>query len=280
VIYILVPTFARVEETKNFLLSISQCIDGDYLILIIDDHPEKVTFNNIEQSDQLKVVVSEKELWWVGSINLGIHMLINDYDLKDEDTVVFANNDVQIDKNSFNLLHNEIKKNFNQIVHPRTFNHDGLEVSSGAKIFSYLPYITIHPKNFVEKKRLIDMGTARFLMMSGKVLMKVGNINTDLIQYGGDNDFTLNAKRSHKIFTYIIRDATCVLDDTETGIKNHNITNLKDLYMSFFSIKSPNNIKYRFRFFKNFFGKTVAFLITTSMTLNTIVKFMITKIKI
>lgn len=279
-IYILLPTFARVEETKKFLLSIRQCIDTDYLILVIDDHPAKVTFNNIEQSGQLKVVTSEKELWWVGSINLGIHMLINDYDLKDEDIIVFANNDVQIDKNSFNLLCNEIKKNSNQIVHPRTFDHDGLEVSSGAKILSYFPYITIHPKNFVEEKRLIDMGTARFLAMSGKVLKKVGNINSDLVQYGGDNDFTLNAKRTHKIYSYILREAICILDDTETGIKNHNITNLKDLFMSFFSIKSPNNIKYRFRFFKKFFGKTVAFLITSSMTLNTIVKFMITKIKI
>ena len=39
------------------------------------------------------------------------------------------------------------------------------------------------------------MGTGRFLMMSGSVLKKVGFINQNLAQYGGDNDFTLSAKR-------------------------------------------------------------------------------------
>ena len=279
-IYILVPTFARVEETKKFLQSIEHCIDNNYLILIIDDHPEKVSFNNIDQSSKLKIITSEKELWWVGSINIGINLLINEYNLNDEDVVVFANNDVQIERKSFNILHEEIKKNFYQIVHPRTFDQDGCEVSSGAKILSYFPYITTHPKNFVKKKSLIDMGTARFLMMSGKVLKKVGNINSDLIQYGGDNDFTFNAKRSHKIYSYILRDAKCILDNTNTGIKNHNITRLRDLYSSFFSIKSPNNIKYRFRLFKKFFGTTAAFFITSSMSLNTVVKFIFSKIKI
>lgn len=274
------PTFARVEETKKFLQSIEHCIDNDYLILIIDDHPEKVSFNNIDQSSKLKIITSEKELWWVGSINLGINLLVNEYNLNDEDVVVFANNDVQIERKSFNILHKEIKKNFYQIVHPRTLDQDGCEVSSGAKILSYFPYITIHPKNFVKKKSLIDMGTARFLMMSGKVLKKVGNINSDLVQYGGDNDFTFNAKRSHKIYSYILRDAKCILDNTDTGIKNHNITHLRDLYSSFFSIKSPNNIKYRFRLFKKFFGTTAAFFITSSMSLNTVVKFIFSKIKI
>ncbi len=277
-IYILVPTFARIEETKKFLNSIHQSIEKDYLILIIDDHPENITFKNIQQNNQVKVFSSTKELWWVGSVNLGIQKLFDKYDLNEEDVVVFANNDIQIDKNSFQLLYSEVKKDKNQIVHPRTFNQEGLEVSSGAKIFSIFPYITRHPKNFLGKKKNIDMGTARFLMMSGSVVKQVGYINENLVQYGGDNDFTLSAKRFHNIKTYILRDAICKLDDTLAGIKNHNIQNTKELYKSFFSIKSPNNIKYRYRLFKKFFGKVVAFFVTASISLNTIVKFIIRKI--
>ena len=67
------------------------------------------------------------------------------------------------------------------------------------------------------------MGTARFLMMSGHVLKKVGYINKNLIQYGGDNDFTLTANRLYDIKTYILRDAICKLEDSVTGIKNQNI---------------------------------------------------------
>ena len=122
------------------------------------------------------------------------------------------------------------------------------------------------------------MGTARFLMMGGIVLKRVRHINKDLLQYGGDNDFTLSAKRLHNINSYILRDAKCMLEDSLTGIKNHNIQNTKKLYKSFFSIRSPNNIKYRYILFKKFFGKLTAFFITLSLSLNTIVKFMIRKV--
>lgn len=274
-IYIIVPTFARVEETKKFLHSIQQSIQKDYLALIIDDHPEKHTYKSIHQNSNIKVMTSDKEIWWVGSINLGIKLLLNEYSLKDEDTVVFANNDIQIDKSSFNILFNELKKDRNQILHPRTFDQNNYEVSSGAKIITLFPYITKHPINFLKRKKLIDMGTARFLMMSGTVLKQVGSINSKLIQYGGDNDFTLSAKKFHNINTYILRDASCKLDDTFTGMKNHNIQNIKELYNSFFSIKSPNNFNYRYKLFSKFFGRVLASLITLSMSFNTVIKFFI-----
>ncbi|RPG75825.1 MAG: glycosyltransferase family 2 protein [Euryarchaeota archaeon TMED85] len=276
-IYILVPTFARVKETKIFLSSINQSIKHDYLTIIIDDHPQKETLKSIEQNDNLNIFSSKKELWWVGSINMGIQILFDKHDLKDEDIVVFANNDIEIDKKSFELLYNELKKNKTQIVHPRTFDQNENEVSSGARIISFFPYITRHPIDFTKEKEVIDMGTARFLMMGGSVLNQVGYINPSLVQYGGDNDFTLSAKRLHNINTYILRDAICILEDSFTGIKNHNIKNLKELFKSFLSIKSPNNMKYRYILFKKFFGNTAAFFISASMLLNTIVKFVIKK---
>ncbi len=274
-IYIVVPTFARVEETKKLLTSIQGSIKKDYLVLLIDDHPENVTFNAIEKNKYVKVFPSERELWWVGSVNLGIKLLFDKYDLKDQDFVVFANNDVQIEKSCFDILEQELQNNSNIIVHPRTFDQDEVEVSSGAKILTLFPYLTRHPKDFKKHKEIIDMGTARFLMMRGSVLNKVGYINQDLVQYGGDNDFTLSAKRFHGIYTYIVRDAICRLDDTQTGVKNHNIPTIKELYRSFSSIKSPNNIEYRYILFKKFFGKVGAFFITGSLSLNTIIKFMI-----
>ncbi len=278
-IYIIIPTYGRLEETKLFLRSISNSIDNNYLILIIDDHPEKITYKNITQNKKIRIVVSEKELWWVGSINLGIQILNEEYNLQDADIVIFANNDVQIEKQSFDLLCHELQKDSNQIVHPRTFDQDDYEVSSGTKILSFFPYITHHPKNFKEEKKLIDMGTARFLMMSTNTFKKVGCINQELIQYLGDNDFTLSAKKYHNINTYILRDSVCKLDDTQTGIKNNNIQNIKELYKSFFSIKSSNNIKYRYRFFKKFFNPTFAFCIVISMSTNVFIKYIIRKIK-
>ena len=51
-----------------------------------------------------RLLPSKKELWWVGSINLGIEILFNSYDLQDEDIIVFANSDVQIEKNSLIII--------------------------------------------------------------------------------------------------------------------------------------------------------------------------------
>tara|TARA_B100000886_G_scaffold333611_1_gene287938 strand:- start:227 stop:1057 length:831 start_codon:yes stop_codon:yes gene_type:complete len=273
-IHIIVPTFDRIEDTKNFLNSIHRSISSKYLVLLIDDHPSNITFNSIKK-DNVRVIPSNEELWWVGSVNLGIKILFEEYDLNENDIVVFANNDVQIEKKSFVTLVNEIEKDNYQIIHPRTFDQNQIEVSSGSKIISLFPYVTIHPKNFKRKKVAIDMGTTRFLMMSGGVLKKVGFINQELLQYGGDNDFTLTAKRSHNIKTYIIRDAVCVLDDSQTGIKNQNIPSYQELFKSFKSIKSPNNIRYRYILFKKHYGKAASLLITLSLTINTILKFII-----
>ena len=275
-IYIIVPTFNRIEDTKNFLDSINRSVLNKYLVLLIDDHPSKITFNSIKKNN-VRVLPSKKELWWVGSVNLGIKTLFDEYDLNENDIVVFANNDIQIERKSFDTLICEIKKNNYQIIHPRTFDLNKIEVSSGAKIISLFPYLTRHPKNFKKDKVLIDMGTTRFLMMGASVLKKVGYINQQLLQYGGDNDFTLTAKRSHNIKTYIIRDAECVLDDSQTGVKNQNIPSFLELFKSFNSIKSPNNIKYRYVLFKKHYGRIASFLITLSLTINTVIKFTIKK---
>lgn len=276
-IYIIVPTFARVEDTKNFLSSIQESIKKDYLVLLIDDHPEKPTFKEINQNINVKVFPQQNELWWVGCINYGIQVLYEHYELGEDDIVIFANNDIQIKKDSFDILYNEIQREKEQIIHPRTFNQNGEEVSSGAKIFTFFPYVTSHPKKFTKEKEIIHMGTGRFLMMGASVLNKVGSINHDLIQYGGDNDFTLSASQFHKIRTYIMRDALCTLDDVHTGLKNHNIRNLNELLTSFFAIKSPNNIKYRYILFKKYFGRIGASFITLNISFNTLIKFIIKK---
>lgn len=277
-IYIIVPTFGRVEDTKNFLYSLKDSIQKHYLVLLIDDHPQKPTLNYFENQKNVIVLYSEEELWWVGSVNLGIKFLHNKYNLASDDVVVFANNDVILEKKCFDILETEITRNKHQILHPRTFNQVGHEVSSGAKILSLFPYISWHPTNLIKFNQIIDMGNARFLMMSGSVLNKVKYINKNLVQYGGDNDFTLSAKRLHGINTYLIRDAICKLNDTQTGVKNHNMVTFKKLFQSFFLLKSPNNIKYRFILFKKFFGNIGSFFITVSLTLNTILKFIFKKI--
>lgn len=277
-IYIIVPTFGRVEDTKKFVESIKNSISKDYLIVFTDDHPEKLTYNTINRGKNIEVLVSEKELWWVGSINHAIDFILKNNKIGNDDIFIIANNDVVVDKKCVNILLKEVKNNKNAIFHPRTMDHNDKEVSSGAKILSLFPYITIHPKSFKNEKKQIEMGTARFLCFSAEVLKKIGRVNKELKQYGGDNDFTLRALKFHGIPTFILRDAICYLDDTNTGIKNMNIKSFKELIKSFSSVRSPNNIYYRFQLFKGVYNPILAYFIVGSITLNTFIKFLIRKV--
>jgi GT2 family glycosyltransferase len=279
VLYIIVPTYGRVQLTKLFIESVYKLNLVNFQIYLIDDHPEKLTFNEFNNYDNIIILSSSIELWWVHSINLGIDHLLNDSCVKDSDIVIFANNDVVISVDNYFVLEKELHGDSNQIIHPRTFNLDGKEVSSGAKILSLFPYITTHPKNFTKIKYEIDMGTARFLCMTGSTLKSVGFICNDLKQYLGDNYFTLKAKKKFQIKTYIIKDSRCILNDECCVSGYKNIQSFDQLWHSFYSVSSPNNIKYRYIFFKYFFNKYVAVCIVFSMTINSIIKYMLSSLR-
>lgn len=277
-IYIIVPTYGRIDDTKKFINCINDALNNNFLIILTDDHPEKLTYKNIEETKCIKILDSIGELWWVGSVNLAFNYLLKKKQLIDNDIVIVANNDVTIDKNSIEVLIKAVNQNSNSIFHPRTFNEDNIEVSSGAKILSLFPYVTKHPKNFKETKKSVDMGTARFLCFSASTLKKVGYITNSLLQYGGDNYFTLVAKKNYNINTYILRDAQCKVDDSNTGIKNMNINSFRGLYNSFFSVRSPNNIKYRYNLFKETYSFYTACFVTFSLTCNTVVKYFLRRV--
>ena len=83
---------------------------------------------------------------------------------------------------------------------------------------------------------------------------------------------------SNSMIKSIDKERVPVIDIKKINSASNKIDIAKELYKSFFSIKSPNNIKYRYRLFKKFFGKVGAFFVTASISLNTIVKFIIRKI--
>lgn len=110
--------------------------------------------------------------------------------------------------------------------------------------------------------------------MSGMVARTVGYVNERLLQYQGDNYFTYCAARTYRIPSYIVRDSFCYLDDVGTGLKNTNITGLRQLFSSFASERSSNNILYRYRFLRSFWSPPSSALILLSMTLNSVLRYL------
>lgn len=196
----------------------------------------------------------------------------------DEDIVVFANNDVIIPKDgAFNEVLETLRSNLDLIIVPVTQDHNGAFISSGCQLKSLFPYYTIHPKKPTEDVE-IDFATARFLMTTGKVIRTVGNINPALIQYHGDYYFSKMAQ-TYGIKTFISPRIRCIVDEEETGFKNVNIQSFSKFFYSLYSIRSANNIKYRYRLFRSFYSPLVSILIVGQMTAISFVRFVINSIK-
>ncbi len=217
------------------------------------------------------------ELYWGGGINLGIGFLYATYKVKPEDTIVFANNDVILDENAFVNLYKELEKGIGSLVHPVLVDQTGKKISAGSRVLCWLPFLTKHECGDSLNKVRVDLASARFLMFTSQALNKLKGINPKLPHYGGDNDFTLRAKE-HGINTYIVPQAVCYVDESETGDKVDNFKNYKAFLKSFFNIKSPNCIKYRYHFVSTHFNPLASVLIVFTMTIKSTLHFLIKNI--
>ena len=278
-IKIIVPTFERLDMTKNFIkyfCQTGQSVRYDVEIIVVDDSLSKKTSKYFLGNDKVTILDGTGNLWWGGCINEGIKYL-STLSLNDDDIVIFANNDVVIDYPDFCLLVNTVYESEDRLIlHPKTFNEEGDFVSSGAKVLTWFPYLTTHKINAEKDFTKIDLGTARFLVMKYKEVVINKGISINLPQYQGDNDFTLRAKKNGAA-VFIDNRTSCHLDDSVTGLKNSKILSVNDLLDSFMNIKSANNIKYRYRLLRNHFNVLFSMVILASMTLNVFIKFFIRK---
>ena len=268
-IYVIVPTFGREAQTRIFVDSVNEVFEVVKFI-ITDDHPNKPNFLEFHGDDNCTVLVSQQELWWVGSINLALSHL-EKIGYCESDIVIFANNDVEIPQ-LFNTPYvlKILSEDPRRILVPLTHNHSNDFISSGCRLLSAFPYLTWHPLS-PERETRIDFGTARFMITTGEVIKAVGRIDGNLIQYHGDYYFTRKAK-DLDIYTWITPQLYCVVDDSEKNLKNANINNFTELFYSFRSIRSPNHVAQRYLLFRAFCNPVIAGLVVLQLTFISVVR--------
>lgn len=276
-IYILVPVYKRLEETILFVASIESTFASEYMLIITDDSPDYEHYNYFSSNSNITVVKGNGELYWGGGINACIEFLASNVSPRDGDIVVFANNDVTLGEGFYNELVPRLSgRQRDCILHPVLYDQDGRRLVAGSKIVAWLPFITRHDCLYGDELIEVDIASARFLAMRYETLRKVGGINKKLPHYGGDNDFVLRAKNIG-IKTFVVRGMVCKVDEQDTGVKVSNAVDFKEFYLSFFSIKSPNAIKYRYRFVKSHFGPLYSTLIVVGMTFKAWVGYVVSR---
>lgn len=280
-IYLLVPVFKRLNLTTRLVASLDAYLPEQYTLIISDDDPEYGHLDIYSEEPHVHVVLGNGSLYWGGGINNCIEYLQDNFSVDSADIVAFVNNDVTIDAQTFGQLNAILEKHANQaIVHPVIYDEKGKRVVAGSQIACWFPFLTRHDTALVtgENAVQIDLASARFLMMNYQVLQTVGIINPKLPHYGGDNDFVLRAKQLG-IPSFIVGSSCCYVDEAETGDKVGNMAGIKTLAKSFFNIKSPNSIKYRYRFVNSHMNAIFAAAVVLSMSLKAIAAYFAVKLR-
>ena len=254
--YIIIPTYIRECGTYDLIHRLLSFDEENY-ILLIDDYCggwDKGHDFSPEFAQRVKVLEGNRALYWGGAINRGLSGL-ESIKPDNDDIVVFMNHDIVVDEANYRSFIKAIRET-RAIVHPALVNEHGKEISSGGRILCHIPYITRSSLRYRLKRIRVDYASARMLGTIYSNIRKIGMIDRRLPHYGGDNEYIYRARKLG-IDCYIHSDIQCKVDEKNSGLKVNNIKNSSQLLESFRSIKSPNCIKYKYRFYRLAFGSSL-----------------------
>ena len=288
-IIILIPIYNGIAYTKEALKSLAISLNNTtnikwhYDIVIIDDGSTDDSCDWIKKNyPDIHVVHGDGNLWWSGSINLGIK-----YSLNKLDPVHFLlfNNDLIIDPHYFRNLELIIDEYSNDtIIVSKVFYLDEPEkvFSMGAK-YNYI--LGTHQVLNYKRKNIYDYNNPIFIDWSGgmgalihkNIFERIGFFDQfNFPQYKGDFDFFLRAKKyGYKILAY--PNLKIWNNKTQTGIK---VKGIVTFIKSFYDKKSQMNIYENIKFYNKHAFPVIGYYGLTIRYIKHLYKFTIFEISI
>lgn len=267
---ILIPVFNGLEYTKVCLHSITEAIDDlssekvRFSLVVVDDGSSDGTFEWIvEHYPSVELVKGNGDLWWSGSINLGVTHAIHQVGV---DYILWWNNDIVPDKEYFKNLAVILQKTSPDIIHGSKiylaqkeqviWSMGGIfDTRSGVK-----DMIGRNCKDGAEFNKiqscdwLPGMGT----VIHRSVYDKIGLVDAENFpQYHGDSDFTFRAKLEG--FSIQVSPELKIYNDTSNSGLVHN-ESFKKMIQSLFTIKSNYNIQKDILFYRRYVTSPRAYL--------------------
>jgi GT2 family glycosyltransferase len=259
-IFIIVPVFNRKEFTKNCLKSLGRQTFKDYKIIVVDDGSTDGTSEMItNEFPDVHIIKGDGNLWWAGATNKGIEYVLETEKCSDADYILTLNNDLEVPNTYLEIFTHIAQKNKRSILgsvsvdirNQERINFSGISWNkftgryhSKAKDYSSSYRELIHQGELLDSDLLPGRGT----LIPVKVFNEIGLYDSDSFpQYAADEDFSLRARR--RGWNLIIPTNTFVMSHIgETGTDVENVRFSCKYYKHlFFSIKSPLNLKIRYR---------------------------------
>ena len=256
-IYVIVPVHNRISDTMAFIDCCASQKYKNFRLVVVDDGSTDGTYETISGSySWVHVIKGDGNLWWTGAINLGIQYVLSVGN--QDDHVMTINNDVRFGELFFQKIQNTISLNPEAVFNPISISdQDGKTVFfTGTKVVSWMLALKKQPYfgksiDIAKRKGMIgvDYLNGRGTTMPITIFNRIGLYNQrKLPHYGADEEFTLRAKR-HGYNLFIDPGNQIKVDSQTTGLNplNKNLS-LSEIFESFRSIKSTNNIKILYRY--------------------------------
>jgi len=274
-IYIIIPVFNRLNYTVACIESLFKQNYVDYKIIIVDDGSTDATRMVLkEQYHQVIVLSTSGNLWWSATMNVGILYALQ-HGVNTTDYVLSLNNDLVVDADYLAELLNTAKLEPKSIVGSISVDIDNRSVE----------YVGHHWNAYMASKRpVLEKGLTleaiqhsheyltssllpgRGILIPFRCFEDIGLFDAVLFpHYAGDHDFSLRAKQAGYalristravVYSYVKDTALAAMGKMSVG---------KYLKQSFTSIKSPLNIKTRYRWAKRHAASFTLFYFTIDL---------------
>ncbi len=252
-IYILIPVFNRIKYTIACLESLSTQLFKHFTIVVIDHGSTDGTATYIEAHfPEVVLLKGDESMWWTAATNLGLRYALE----QGADYILTLNNDLVVRNNYLQELMKVMQDRKDLIVgsvsvdisNPEKVAYAGTRwnpwlAKYNQAVSTELPYSAL-----LAKGELIntDLLPGRGVLIPAAVFQAIGLFDEERFpHYAADEDFSLRAKK--KGYRLVVHPGAVVLSHVaETGIRKEKLS-WSYLVRSFSSVKSPKNLKIRWR---------------------------------
>ena len=252
-IYIVIPVHNRLEATRECLESLRYQTYKRFKIVLIDDGSTDGTSEFVKENyPDVTVLTGDGNLWWTGATNLGVRHALEL--CRPDDYVLTLNNDTVLPEDYLETMMSLARRAPNALIGSiaRDYRRRDICVDEGvairwfsAKFIKLKPPSDNKSDSFYPVSALPGRGT----LIPVSVFRDVGLYDDqNFPHYTADYDFSLRAAKAG--YDLLLHPKCYLYSRTDlTGISNvHNRVSFRVWLKSFNSVKSPNNLKIRFRF--------------------------------
>jgi GT2 family glycosyltransferase len=252
-VYIVIPVHNRLDTTRECLESLTCQTYQRFKVVLIDDGSTDGTSQFVKENyPDVTVLSGDGNLWWTGATNLGVQYALSN--CRDGDYILTLNNDTCVPADYLETMISLSRRAPQALIGSiaRDYVQTDVVVDEGVRIHWFsakFSKIKVSPPERIDCFYEVSALPGRGTLIPISVFHKVGLYDEkNFPHYAADYDFSL---RAHEMGYRLLLSPSCYLySKTQmTGLSNvHNKISLVDWIKSFYSVKSPNNLKIRLRF--------------------------------